>query len=96
MARRADDERLAPHSGHEGGPRGLARSWFPELPERVTAPSDTFPRTAFATTGGLNVPWGPKTAALSTWITEPGGVKAEVTVAETVTVLVDRSLIEFT
>jgi hypothetical protein len=31
MARRADDERLAPHSGHEGGPRGLARSWLPEF-----------------------------------------------------------------
>jgi hypothetical protein len=25
MAGRADDEGLAPHSGHEGGPRGLAR-----------------------------------------------------------------------
>src|SRR3954453_16784779 len=31
MARRADDERLAPHLGHEDGPRGLARSRFPEL-----------------------------------------------------------------
>jgi len=31
MARRADDERLAPHFRHEGGPRGLARSRFPEL-----------------------------------------------------------------
>src|ERR1017187_6619227 len=26
----ADDERLAPHSCHEGGPRGLSRSGFPE------------------------------------------------------------------
>jgi reverse transcriptase-like protein len=33
MARRADDERLAPHLCHEGGPRGLSRSWFPELVE---------------------------------------------------------------
>ena len=31
MARRADDERLAPHLGHDDGPRGLARSRFPEL-----------------------------------------------------------------
>ena len=27
MAGAADDEGLAPHLGHEGGPRGLARSW---------------------------------------------------------------------
>ena len=31
MARRADDERLAPHSGHEHSPRGLAWSWFSEF-----------------------------------------------------------------
>jgi hypothetical protein len=31
MARCADDERLAPDSGHDSGPRGLVRSWFPEL-----------------------------------------------------------------
>jgi len=30
VAGRADDERLAPHSRHEDGPRGLARSRFPE------------------------------------------------------------------
>ena len=30
MARRADDERLAPHFRHERGPRRLARSRFPE------------------------------------------------------------------
>jgi hypothetical protein len=29
----ADDEGLAPHFRHEGGPRGLARSRFPELLE---------------------------------------------------------------
>jgi hypothetical protein len=29
----ADDEGLAPYSCHEGGPRGLSRSWFPELLE---------------------------------------------------------------
>jgi hypothetical protein len=33
MARCADDERLAPNLGHECGPRGLVRSWFPELSE---------------------------------------------------------------
>src|SRR5260370_10131216 len=33
MARCADDERLAPHFRHEGGPRGLARSRFPEVLE---------------------------------------------------------------
>ena len=33
MARGADDECLAPHLRHEGGPRGLARSRFPEFPE---------------------------------------------------------------
>src|SRR6267154_4247261 len=33
MAGRADDERLAPHSCHESGPRGLPRSRFPELLE---------------------------------------------------------------
>src|SRR5271166_3354596 len=33
MAGRADDERLAPHPGHEGGPRGLARLRFPEFLE---------------------------------------------------------------
>src|SRR5689334_25398099 len=33
MARRADDERLAPHFRHEGGPRGLAWSWSPEFLE---------------------------------------------------------------
>src|SRR6266568_5021264 len=33
MARLADDERLAPHSRHEHGPRGLARSRSPEFPE---------------------------------------------------------------
>src|SRR5580658_10353166 len=33
MARGADDECLAPHFRHEGGPRGLARSRFPEFPE---------------------------------------------------------------
>ena len=31
VARRADDECLALHPGHERGPRGLARSRFPEL-----------------------------------------------------------------
>src|SRR5260370_29479164 len=31
VAEGADDERLAPHSRHEGGPRWLARSRFPEL-----------------------------------------------------------------
>src|SRR5271166_1204245 len=31
VAWRADDERLAPHSRHEGGPRGLSRSRFPEV-----------------------------------------------------------------
>src|SRR4249920_3213431 len=31
MARRADNERLAPHPGHEGGPRGLARFWSSEF-----------------------------------------------------------------
>ena len=30
MADGADDERLAPHSCHEGGPRGLSRFRFPE------------------------------------------------------------------
>ena len=34
MAGAADDERLAPHLGHEGGPRGLARSWPAEAGER--------------------------------------------------------------
>ena len=33
MAGRADDERLAPHFRHEGGPRGLARPRRPELLE---------------------------------------------------------------
>src|SRR6516164_9924560 len=33
MARCADDKRLAPHSCHECGPRGLAASRFPEFPE---------------------------------------------------------------
>ena len=33
MARRADNERLAPHFRHESRPRGLARSRFPELAE---------------------------------------------------------------
>lgn len=33
MVRRADDERLAPHSCHEGRLRGLARHWSPELDE---------------------------------------------------------------
>jgi len=33
MAGRADDEGLAPHSGHEGGPRGLARPGFAKLLE---------------------------------------------------------------
>ena len=33
MAGGADDERLAPHFRHEGGPRGLARSRLPELLE---------------------------------------------------------------
>ena len=33
VARRADDERLAPHFRHEGRPRGLARPGFPELAE---------------------------------------------------------------
>src|SRR6266536_5742692 len=33
MARCADDERLAPHPGHDRGPCGLVRSWFPELSE---------------------------------------------------------------
>ena len=36
MARRADDERLAPHSCHEGCPRGLARSG----PAEVREPGD--------------------------------------------------------
>ncbi len=31
VAGRADDEGLAPHFRHEGGPRGLARSRFPEF-----------------------------------------------------------------
>ena len=30
----ADDEGLAPHSRHEGRPRGLARSWPAEVGER--------------------------------------------------------------
>src|SRR5580693_2576836 len=34
MAVGADDEGLAPHLRHEGGPRGLARPWFAELLER--------------------------------------------------------------
>src|SRR6266568_4755443 len=34
MAGRADDEGLAPHFCHEGGPRGLARPGFAELLER--------------------------------------------------------------
>ena len=33
VARGADDERLASHFRHEGGPRGLARSRFPEFLE---------------------------------------------------------------
>ena len=33
MARRADDERLAPHFRHEGCPRRLLRSRFPEFSE---------------------------------------------------------------
>ena len=33
MAPGADDERLAPHSCHEGCPRGLSRSGFAEVPE---------------------------------------------------------------
>ena len=32
MAGGADDEGLAPHLGHEGCPRGLARSWLSRLP----------------------------------------------------------------
>ena len=74
----------------------LTISKSPELPERVTAPREAVPSTAFATTAGLNCPSGPKTAALSTSMTDDGGVKGEVTVAETVTVLVDCSLIDLT
>ena len=34
MAVGADDEGLAPHLDHKGGPRGLARPWFAEPLER--------------------------------------------------------------
>lgn len=34
MTGRADGEGLVPHSGHEDGSRGLARSGSAELPER--------------------------------------------------------------
>ena len=46
MAGAADDERLAPHLGHEGGPRGLARSW--------PAEAGPAPRAAAGPVGGAD------------------------------------------